>query len=126
MKKVFLGSLFLVFLNGFSAQAGTLDPQKVIYCRANNESGNWMITIAPQPGGNYTVNNIAAGQNLAGSGSQLELETLGFFCHGANASVNLTTGEGTVDFKYNSGFLGGGCQRMRGTLSLCNNTAWPQ
>lgn len=108
------------------AETTGLSLNKNIYCHAHGSGGRWMITISPKRNGTYTVNDIEAGANLSESEDHLELRSLGFFfCTGADASVNLRTGTGKVSYKYDSGILGGGCQRMIGTLSGCNNVAWP-
>ncbi len=125
--KALLAILTMVFV--FEANASLL-VSKPIYCRIQGDNGRWMLTIKKMRNGNFAVNDVDAGQNLSNDPTRLQLDTrplIGFLsCRGAAADIDLLSGKGVAGYKYDSGILGGGCQNMKGQVSLCNNEAWPQ
>lgn len=121
--------LFFASLLILSTANAALDAKKPIYCRFIQEDGISVATIELKKNGNYVVNDVDAGENFSQDSSTLEVDSrpwLPVFCSGAMAVINLETGEGEISYKYDSGFLGGGCQKRVGIVRECNHEAWPQ
>jgi hypothetical protein len=69
----------------------------------------------------WKLNRFDAGKNKSTDSSRLQLNTYSSFlsCSGASADYDSNTHTLTFRYKYDSGFLGGGCQKTFGTFNNC-------
>ncbi len=82
------------------------------------------VTLEKGSDGNWMMNDfIPVGKNLSENPSFLYVDSYSNFltCHGGTAKYDSTSKTLEFRYKYDSGFLGGGCQKTRGTFKDCRD-----
>lgn len=84
--------------------------------------GRMTVTAERRQNGEWTVNDhIAAGKDRSLDSNSLSLDTYGgwFNCKGATFEYDVLRRTLNFRYKYDSGILGGGCQKTRGEFTDC-------
>ncbi len=117
----------LVFVSamttGFSAQAlSEVRCNGYVYFDSGTMQGNMEALIVQQDDGSWMWNDFMdAGFSLSEDDTRIELRTYSSFlsCSGADVTYDRTTKTMEFRYKYNSGYLGGGCQKTKGVFTNC-------
>lgn len=123
------GILLLAFFVSAQAHAA-LDLTTRLYCVTDLEGSNAEVLIRiEQKDGAFSVNDREAGKNLSADEGRLELNhSTGFFLRkeSVRLALDLNTGTGLIEAKFDTGWVGGTTEKIKGTLSGCNYEGWPR
>jgi hypothetical protein len=115
---------FVLSLVGLSAQAfEKVQCQGSVSFESGTMQGRMNVSLVQEADGRWILNNhIDAGTNLSSEPDVLELDTYGFVrCKGATVRYDSRSRVLDFRYKYDSGFLGGGCQKTAAAFTDCSH-----
>lgn len=127
MLKLILGVLSVVVL---AAPVASADDLRKVSCTGfvtfeqGTMSGRLTVTAERKAKGEWVVNNfIPVGKDQSLDSNSLQLDSYGgwFNCKGATIDYDVLRRTLKFRYKYDSGFLGGGCQKTRGEFTDCRH-----
>lgn len=120
--KILLFAITSVFVSMSAfAEVKNIQCKGYVSLKDGTMEGNAVVYVHQKKNGTWTVNDIDAGENQSEDEDKLELDTYSSFlsCTGATVDYDSKTKTMTFRYKYDSGFLGGGCQKTKGTFTDC-------